>query len=203
MGMTPEELKRKRKERYDANAEELRRKRREYYYNNKEKSAEYSKQYHEVNRDKNLEVKKKYREANKEKIAESKKIWDTNNRDRINEYVTNRKKYDKLFKLSENYRCAINKAINRFGYTKKSKTTEILGCTFEEFKAYIESKFESWMNWSNHGLYNGDFNYGWDIDHIIPLATAKTEDDIIMLNHYTNLQPLCSHINRDIKKDNL
>ena len=57
------------------------------------------------------------------------------------------------------------------------------------------------MSWNNKGLYNGEFNFGWDIDHIIPLSSGKTEEDIIKLNHYTNLQPLCSRINRDIKKD--
>ena len=68
-------------------------------------------------------------------------------------------------------------------------------------KEYIESKFENWMNWDNKGLYNGEFNYGWDVDHIIPISSAKTEEEIILLNHYSNLQPLCSKINRDIKKD--
>ena len=47
----------------------------------------------------------------------------------------------------------------------------------------------------------GELNHGWDIDHIIPVSTAKTEEDIIKLNHYTNLQPLCSYINRYVKKD--
>lgn len=30
----------------------------------------------------------------------------------------------------------------------------------------------------------------WHLDHIIPLATAETEEEIIRLNHYTNFQPL-------------
>ena len=59
------------------------------------------------------------------------------------------------------------------------------------------------MTWENKSKYNGEFNYGWDIDHIIPLSTAKTEEDIIKLNHYTNLQPLCSKINRHIKSDKI
>ena len=59
------------------------------------------------------------------------------------------------------------------------------------------------MSWNNRGRYNGEFNYGWDIDHIIPISSAKNEDDIIKLNHYTNLQPLCSKFNRDIKKDKI
>ena len=57
------------------------------------------------------------------------------------------------------------------------------------------------MSWENYGKYNGELNYGWDIDHIIPLSTAKTEDDIYTLSNYINLQPLCSKINRDVKKD--
>ena len=59
------------------------------------------------------------------------------------------------------------------------------------------------MNWGNKGLYNGKLNYGWDIDHRIPLSLAKTEEDVIRLNHYTNLQPLCSKINRDIKRNSI
>ena len=59
------------------------------------------------------------------------------------------------------------------------------------------------MTWDNYGKYNGEFNCGWDIDHIIPTMVAKTEEDLIKLNHYTNMQPLCSKINRDIKKDSV
>jgi len=57
------------------------------------------------------------------------------------------------------------------------------------------------MTWENYGKYNGDADYGWDIDHIIPLSMAKTEEEIIKLCHHTNLQPLCSFTNRVIKKD--
>ena|ERR1035437_2683467 len=53
------------------------------------------------------------------------------------------------------------------------------------------------------GLYNGQPNYGWDIDHKTPISIGKTIEDIIALNHYTNLQPLCSYVNRNIKKDKL
>ena len=58
------------------------------------------------------------------------------------------------------------------------------------------------MNWDNHGLYNGEINYGWDIDHIVPLSSATSVDELYKLNHYTNLQPMCSYTNRYIKKDN-
>ena len=62
---------------------------------------------------------------------------------------------------------------------------------------------EDWMTWENYGKYNGELNYGWDMDHILPISSGKTEEDMIILNHYTNLQPLCSKVNRDIKKDKI
>jgi len=100
----------------------------------------------------------------------------------------------------------LNKYLKR-GRVDKSKNApyflDKLGCSFEEFKLYLESKFEKWMNWDNYGKYNGEINYGWDIDHIIPLSSAKIEEEIYKLSHYTNLQPLCSKFNRDIKKDKI
>ena len=57
------------------------------------------------------------------------------------------------------------------------------------------------MSWDNYGKYNGKNSFGWDIDHIIPISSAVNESEVIKLNHFTNLQPLCSKINRDIKRD--
>jgi 5-methylcytosine-specific restriction endonuclease McrA len=59
------------------------------------------------------------------------------------------------------------------------------------------------MTWDNYGKYNGEFNYGWDIDHIIPLSSASSIEELNLLNNHTNLQPLCSKVNRDIKKDKM
>ena len=58
------------------------------------------------------------------------------------------------------------------------------------------------MNWENYGKYNGELNYGWDIDHVIPVSFGDTEDELIKLNHYSNLKPLCSKVNRDLKRNN-
>jgi hypothetical protein len=60
------------------------------------------------------------------------------------------------------------------------------------------------MNWKNHGKYKNDtFNFGWDIDHIIPLSSAKSKEELIKLHHYTNIQPLCSYVNRHLKRNKL
>ena len=100
-------------------------------------------------------------------------------------------------------RQTIRRGINRKGYIKKSKTYDILGCTYNEFKLQIESQWEEWMNWDNYGKYNGEEKYGWDLDHIIPISSGKCEEDIIRLNHHSNIQPLCSYINRYVKRDKI
>ena len=62
---------------------------------------------------------------------------------------------------------------------------------------------EEWMTWDNYGLYNGEEGYGWDIDHVVPISSALNEGEVVDLNHFTNLQPLCGKVNRDIKKNNI
>ncbi len=50
------------------------------------------------------------------------------------------------------------------------------------------------MTWENWGLYT------WHIDHIIPLSSAKTEEEVYLLWHYRNLRPLSAQEN--LKKSN-
>lgn len=59
-----------------------------------------------------------------------------------------------------------------------------IGCSLEELKNHLEKQFKVGMTWNNWSL------FGWHIDHIIPLSSAKTESEMIKLCHYTNLQPL-------------
>ena len=228
-----EYYKEKSKKYNEENKEKVRESSREYYTENKEKIENYQKEYRENNKEKTKEYNKNYQEENKEELLikrkeyleknkEKKKIYfheyNKNNFEKrqkrrverkeiIKEYNYNYKKNryqnDELFRISCDIRRSISSSIRRRGYKKNSRTYEILGCTFMEFKLYIESKFETWMNWENRGKYNGEIEYGWDFDHIIPISTAESEEDIIRLNHYTNFQPLCSYINRYIKRDNI
>jgi hypothetical protein len=112
-----------------------------------------------------IEYQKGYRKKNMSKFVEK-----------------NYEKYhnDPMQRLKQLYRNRIRKVIDR----KRIPSQSILGCSWETFKEHIESKFTEQMNWDNHG------QFGWHLDHIIPLASAKTEDDLYKLNHYTNIQPL-------------
>lgn len=204
----------------EKNKEKIKESRKIHRQKNKEKIREYSKNYrlnnleyfkksdkdrYQRKREEILKNQKEYNINNIKKIKEYKK----NNKERfkprirkyMREYERNKRKTDVIFCLYRNTKSSIGTSLKRGGYTKKSRTYEILGCSYKDFKTYIELKFESWMTWDNKGLYNGQLNYGWDLDHIIPLSSAKTEEDLIKLFHYSNVQPLCSKINREVKKN--
>lgn len=173
-----------------------------YQTKNYDKIKSYSKTYREENSDKIKTYHTNLIKNNPQYYKAMNKSWYLRNKDKKILYVKERRKTDILYRLKLDMRSSIGNVLRKKGYTKKSKTNEILGCSYEEFMRYIESKFEPWMNWENYGLYkSGKYNYGWDIDHIIPLSSAKAEEEMIKLNHYSNLQPLCSYTNRVIKRD--
>ena len=97
-------------------------------------------------------------------------------------------KQDPLFRLRHNIRNLIRNAVKGNGFSKKTKTYEILGCSFVDFKQHIEIQFSEGMFWENYGE--------WEYDHITPVSWATTESEIIALNHYTNFQPLWKTENR-------
>jgi len=168
---------------------------------NKDKKKITQKAYYEANKDRLSEMNRKNREDKKDEIKAYNKAYREANKERLREYYKQRRLNDSLFALKTRIKNLVKKSFTDRGKKKNTKTELILGCSYNDFKLYVESKFEPWMTWENRGKYNGTENYGWDIDHRIPLDTAETEEDIIRLNHYTNLQPLCSYVNRDVKKN--
>lgn len=197
------------------NLEKRRKMNRLSYYKKREENLARAKAYAEKTKESKSEYDKRYREQNKQKIAEYKKQWaiknaesifnqqkqyrgnnsDTlslkkseyskNNRPKINAkksaYEKQRRAVDPLFRLTKNTR----KMVSRYMLNGKCKRTqEIIGCTYEELKLHIEKQFTQGMTWDNYGI------NGWHVDHIKPLAMATSEEEIILSNHYTNLQPL-------------
>jgi hypothetical protein len=142
-------------------------------------------------REQNKEYNKEWYKKNKESRKEYKREWRRQNRERVNEhskkYQRERLKTDPLFKMKRNLRKRTWEAFNNKGYSKNSKTQEMLGVDWEVCKAHIERQFNKGMNWDNYGE--------WQIDHIIPLASANTEQEIEKLCHYSNLQPLWAEDN--------
>jgi hypothetical protein len=131
---------------------------------------------------------KKYYENNPDKVRERDKKWVSNNREYCNLRSRERYKNNILERIKKNLRNRLVVAIkNRYNDTSAVKD---LGCSIEELKLHLESKFESGMSWDN---WSRD---GWHIDHIVPLSSTNNEEELKILCHYTNLQPLWA-------KDNL
>jgi predicted nucleic acid-binding Zn ribbon protein len=89
-----------------------------------------------------------------------------------------------MVKLHALVKVYVNSALK--GKSKSFRTKDILGMEWNEFRDYIESMFEPWMNWDNHGHGIGK----WALQHIIPKTYAETEYDIYRLNYYKNLMPM-------------
>lgn len=148
----------------------------------------YHKEYYMKNSDKLKQERKMYVESNKEAVYTKNKDYYESHRKAISSRKLNRKlermSTDIHFKLTENLRCRTRYALKKSSKCASTKT--LIGCSVEELKQYLESKFQpgmSWDNWSPRG---------WHIDHIRPCSSFDLSDPDQQRQcfHYTNLQPL-------------
>jgi hypothetical protein len=146
------------------------------------------KRYKRNNRDKVSEYNKKYKKEHVEEIKEYNANYDKENRETLrvkrHEYSKNRLKTDPEFKLICNLRkrlCSIAKLKGN----KNSKTLDLLGCSLEFLRKWLEFQFTPEMTFENYGSY-------WHIDHVTPCSsfdmTNKEQQNICF--NWKNLQPL-------------
>ena len=139
----------------------------------------------------------KYFEKKGNEIKEKNKLWKKNNPDKVKEsYRKNYIKYAKLeskksaeqyrndpiYRLKQLLRKRLRDILRSKKIDKKVHILDIIGCSPIQLKEHLENQFKDGMSWDNQGK--------WHIDHIIPLSSGKTEEDIVKLCHHTNLQPL-------------
>ena len=178
-----------------ANSEKIRAYRKAPHEANRENNNARSRAYYHANCEKRKASSKAYHQANPEKIKALKKAYREANRERANAWCRSRYASDPLFKLSITYRTTIARGFKRACFKKDAKSLDCLGCSWEEFQDHIQSQFYDRaetgekMTFENHGY------YGWHLDHITPISSAKTKEDVIRLSHYTNFQPLWSEDN--------
>lgn len=95
---------------------------------------------------------------------------------------------DPCYRLKRALRCRIWKVLG--GGYKSAPTMTMTGCSVEQLRAWLESKFKFGMTWENRG-------HVWHIDHIVPCSAfdlSKPEQQRLCF-HYTNLQPLYARVN--------
>jgi len=153
-----------------------------YYSNNKEVFAIKHKKYRAKHKTALGKYRAAYRQANSEKESLWRKSWYIKNVKSISIKAIERYRKDYLYAMKSRVRHRTREAFKRAKLTKPYKTNKLLGCNYETLCTYIEALFTEGMTWENRGK--------WHIDHIIPLASATNEEELIKLCHYTNLQPL-------------
>ena len=133
-----------------------------------------------ANRDKIKAYEEAYRAANPDKL----KAYRVANRNKLNARSNNYIKTNIQYKLSCRLRSRLYCALQ--GNFKNGSAVKDLGCSIDELKMYLESKFQPGMNWDNWSF------EGWHIDHIKPMAFFDLTDrkQLLLACHYTNLQPL-------------
>ena len=111
------------------------------------------------------------------------------------EYQYNRKSTHMPTKIRERIKGRLRAALATKSKRKNKSIVEYLGCSVSFYMNYIESQFYSdsvgiTMSWENYGK--------WHIDHIIRIASASSEEQLLKLFHYTNTQPLWKeeHVNK-------
>ena len=138
---------------------------------------------------------KRWREKNPDKARESQKRWEEANKSYRSEYKKQnnkdrryRIKDDPLEIIKKRSRDRIRSAMMMKNWKKWTKTQEFIGCDWPMLKAHIEKQFTKGMNWKNREK--------WQIDHIIPLSSARYKEDVMRLTHFSNLQPLWTEENQ-------
>jgi len=141
-----------------------------------------------VDRNKKSIYRKLYFKKNKERERENHKSWIKNNRDKEILYREREYKNRSIERIiATNLRIKMWKVLKKIN--KSKHTLELLGCSFEFLKEYLEKQFEKGMSWKNYGE--------WHIDHIKPCASFSliNEEEQKECFHYTNLRPLWAEEN--------
>lgn len=196
------------KEYYAKNRDKKRQKDREYHAKNREKRRAYAREYSSrpESKRKAKERSREYRKNNRERIRTLHKRWRDANSEHVRSYYSDYRAKNREHILSQKrkYRKErndpnrlISNALRKrildaiAGNAKAAPTRDLLGCSIDEFKSYMESLFTEGMSWGNRG------KNGWHIDHIIPCSAFDLSDPEQQRKcfHYTNLQPLWAREN--------
>ena len=173
----------------------IKKKRQEYRERNYEKFREYNKGYHVQNKEDIHKRHKQYRTDNRDRISIRNRERNKVSRSKIREYMNLKYRTDINFKLIVSSRSRIRAGLN--SNTKSSSTRQLLGCSIEILKFFLESQFYpnpetgEPMTWENYGY------SGWHIDHVKPCSVFDFSDSEQQRAafHVSNLQPLWSKDN--------
>jgi hypothetical protein len=156
----------------------------------------------EKHKEKRYQATRDWREQSKEHLKAYNKANRARDREKLKKWAKAKYASDPKYALISKVRRSTLYAISRFGFRKNCKTSIILGCDWETLQAHIESQFYNGMTWESFKDKNHTGTSMVEIDHIIPISSAKTEEDVIRLAHFSNLRPMWWWENRE-KRDKM
>jgi hypothetical protein len=184
-----------------------------YRQKHKNELSSYRKEYYSSHKEELIIYGREYRDdlENKKKISLYKKDYYEQNKQDICLIRNKQRKIRRQTDPSYRLRALVSKTIHRMLKNNLSSKNGVsikckLQYSIEELKLHLESLFEPWMTWKNHGAYNAkkwndddQSTWTWQIDHIIPqsnLPYTSMEDDNFKLSWaLENLRPLNAKIN--------
>jgi hypothetical protein len=153
-------------------------------------------------RDKRYQATREWREKSKDHLQAYNKANRERDREKLKKWAKEKYASDPKYALIVKARGFTRHAFERLGFKKTSKTAEILGCDWETLKQHIESQFYGGMTWESFQQKNHIGTSMVEIDHIIPISSAETEEDVMRLSGYKNLRPMWWWENRE-KRDKI
>lgn len=138
-----------------------------------EKEKMYAKRWQERNPEK---YKAHYNRTNKRFREENKSYYA--------EYMRNKLATDTIFSLRFRISSYIRCGLHKGQWSRKDIVEPILGCSVKELEKYV--CVESYRSKGND----------WHVDHAVPLKCAKTEPEVLALNHFSNIRITSKEENR-------
>ena len=120
----------------------------------------------------------KWKQENKKRVKATKARWYSEHREQVNtttakwHTAARRGEKGELAQLKLQIHGLIINRINRHGYTKRSRTHQLLGCSYSELLIHLGPKPTPDAH----------------IDHIAPCSIATNEEELLKLQHYTNFR---------------
>ena len=154
----------------------------EWKKQNRERERTNNRRWYLANKDIILQKKSNIYKLNPEKEHQRSKKWRDANPNYKKEYLENNPSQ----LIAARLRTRLYHSIKS---NRQGSLEDLLGCTIDEVKVYLESLFLPGMTWDNRS--------DWHVDHIKPLSSFDLTDpeQLKVAAHFQNLQPLWANDN--------
>lgn len=160
-----------------------------YYRKNTNKIKNTQKRYYLTHKIEIAERQRFYNQTHREQQNAWKRQWRMENKEKVAAYARKSRQNNKVYYEKYRLRKVIRKIFNQKGQCKSPIVERICQCTPLELYTHL---CQTWG--TTYGAkYDGE---KCEIDHIIPLKTATSIEEVHKLFHYTNLQLLTEEDNR-------